>query len=146
MTSCVWMIDCTDHNVLVFLFTLNNGLVFMLSQTNVLMFLLPLSVALMSQTNYVTCIIDLASVVCNNNNIRLVGVRNQLEGRVEVCLRGQWGTVCGDSWDLEMQELPADSLVSPQNVRDLHYLNMCNVVIACLLLYCNLKDKLQCAI
>ena len=36
---------------------------------------------------------------CNDTDIRLTGGRNEHEGRVEVCIRGQWGTVCNDSWD-----------------------------------------------
>jgi hypothetical protein len=29
----------------------------------------------------------------------LSGGRNGTEGRVEMCSRSQWGTICGDLWD-----------------------------------------------
>ena len=45
----------------------------------------------------IICIIS--SVVCNNNGIRLIGIMNTVQGRVEVCYQGRWGTVCGYSWD-----------------------------------------------
>ena len=35
---------------------------------------------------------------CINGDIRLEGSRNPLEGRVEVCYDGVWGTVCSDFW------------------------------------------------
>ena len=31
--------------------------------------------------------------------MRLVGGRNESEGRVEICQRGRWGTVYDDNWD-----------------------------------------------
>ena len=39
-----------------------------------------------------------AIVPCNNGDVRLVGGFSPYNGRVEICYRNQWGTVCDNSF------------------------------------------------
>ena len=38
-------------------------------------------------------------LACTNGDLQLSGGRNGTEGRVEICSRSEWGTICGDLWD-----------------------------------------------
>ena len=42
-----------------------------------------------------------------NGDIRLVNIEkaNKLEGRVEICFRGQWGRICDNNWDYHDAEV-----------------------------------------
>ena len=35
---------------------------------------------------------------CTSGEIRLIGISSALQGRVEVCSDGVWGTVCSRNW------------------------------------------------
>lgn len=38
------------------------------------------------------------SSICVDGEIRLADGQNVYEGRIEMCLNSQWGTICDDNW------------------------------------------------
>ena len=41
----------------------------------------------------------IAGGTCTNGDVRLADGPDPYSGRVELCLNGQFGTVCDDNWD-----------------------------------------------
>jgi len=52
-----------------------------------------------SVLNIISYFLSTAAQCCTNGTLRLVGGPVESAGRVEVCIRGVWGTVCDDFWD-----------------------------------------------
>ena len=42
----------------------------------------------------------LVIIVCDDGELRLVGGNSSTEGRVEICLNNEWGTVCDQMWNV----------------------------------------------
>ena len=64
---------------------------------------------------------------CTDGEIRFGNggtIGNRYYGRVEVCLAGQWGTICGLFWDTASANVVCGSLGYPKGTSHNMYINM----------------------
>lgn len=58
-----------------------------------------------SRLNHKLCCIETATYIiligCNHGGIRLTGSNTTMQGRVELCYDGVWGTICSDYWEVQ---------------------------------------------
>ena len=63
-----------------------------------------------------------SGITCDYGDVRLVGGSSQYEGRVEVCIDNQWGTVCDNSWDSDDATVVCRQLRYPYTGSELTYM------------------------
>ena len=51
---------------------------------------------------------------CEDGMVRLIGGETQLEGQVEICFDGVWGTICNDNWGSRDATVVCRQLGTPQ--------------------------------
>ena len=54
---------------------------------------------LLGTTTHLLILLAVGDAICMHGDLRLQDGRTPLQGRVEICIGGRWGSICDDLWD-----------------------------------------------